>query len=231
MNENDVISFIKTAQESGKIKEGIYQELLGQSVTLDQIERAYDSLTKQESKAQIAHRTNSIILSIAGILVALGVFSFVASNWYALPAIIKVFIIILSSGLFYFLGYIAKNKDLLKTGRVLTFVATLIFGAGIFLIGQIFNLSKHWADGFLLWMLGSLAVAWAEDSYEHYILGLFTGIAGVIGLPFSWFSDDSLFSGFSYAGSLFLLLVALGISFYLSWISNKKVKQINMDIY
>ena len=50
-------------------------------------------------------------------------------------------------------------------------VATLvIFGAGIFLVAQIYHIDEHFPNAFIIWALGALALAWAMPSIAQGIL-------------------------------------------------------------
>lgn len=66
-------------------------------------------------------------------------------------------------------------------GHALVFLGTLLYGAGIWLIAQIFHLSAHWPAGLLLWSLGALAVAWATGSRLHLALAALTLCAWNLG--------------------------------------------------
>ncbi len=37
----------------------------------------------------------------------------------------------------------------------------MFYGAGIWLVAQIYNIDEHYPNGFLFWALGALAMAWA----------------------------------------------------------------------
>ena len=39
-------------------------------------------------------------------------------------------------------------------------LGTLFFGAGIWLVAQIYHIDEHFPNGFLIWGLGALALAW-----------------------------------------------------------------------
>lgn len=94
-----------------------------------------------------------IILSTGAVLVGLGVLSFIASNWDMISKLTKYLIILVG-----FLGVnivsflLEENHP--KTSCSLIYLGALIYGAGIFLIGQIFNFSGHFSFAFLLWAAG-----------------------------------------------------------------------------
>ena len=40
----------------------------------------------------------------------------------------------------------------------------MALGAGIFLVGQIFNLQEHWPGGVMLWAVGAWVAFWLLDA-------------------------------------------------------------------
>jgi uncharacterized membrane protein len=51
-------------------------------------------------------------------------------------------------------------------------LGTMLMGAAIFLVGQIYHLDSHYPDAFLLWSLGALAIAWAKPSLMQAFMAL-----------------------------------------------------------
>ncbi len=100
-----------------------------------------------------------IILTIGAILVGLGIISFIASNWQEIGKAFKLTILVLA-----FLGFASSGRYLEesypRTGRSLVYISVLIFGAGIFLVEQMYNISIHFSKSFLLWSLGVLPMAY-----------------------------------------------------------------------
>lgn len=113
-----------------------------------------------------------VVLTIGALLVGLGVLSFIASNWADMSKLVKLCVII---G-FYIgangVGYKAMEAYP-KTGRSLIYLGALIYGAGIFLVGQMFNLGGNFANAFLLWGAGILPLAWL---YRDMILYIFSQV-------------------------------------------------------
>jgi uncharacterized membrane protein len=102
-------------------------------------------------------------ISILGsILVGVGVILFIASNWSAIPnwgRLLVVFSSMLASyGFGFYLRYEASNYP--KVGASLILLGSLIFGAGMFLIAQIYHITVHYPNGPLLWGLFVLPLAY-----------------------------------------------------------------------
>lgn len=112
------------------------------------------------SSYEIGRKLNFIrvLVTIGAILIGLGILSFIASNWSTLGKVSKLLIIIGSFIGTNSIAYILEGQ-LPKTSRSLNYLGILIYGAGIFLIGQMFHFGGHFTNAFLLWSLGTLPIA------------------------------------------------------------------------
>ncbi|MEK7660048.1 MAG: DUF2157 domain-containing protein, partial [Patescibacteria group bacterium] len=198
MADQQLRIYVQGALAQGKPKEDIYKELLGQGWTIDAIQDAFVvqsstvtvAVPKQEDTSK---RTISIIVTIGAILVGAGVFSFIASNWQDMGRLLKLMIILVSMLISYGAGWYLKEKmHLVKTGEALILLGAIIYGSGIFLVAQMFHVRANWPDGFILWMIGTIAMAFATESYPLLYLALPLGAAALIGHPFG------MFGGFGY---------------------------------
>lgn len=99
-----------------------------------------------------------VVVSVGALLIGLGILSFIASNWEYMSKMLKVVIIISALGGALFTSY-KTEQEYPKTSKAFLYLSTLIYGAGIFLIGQIFQLGGTLSDAFLLWTLGVIASA------------------------------------------------------------------------
>lgn len=99
-----------------------------------------------------------VILIIGAILLGLGVLSFIASNWDKINKISKFLIIIL-----LYLGVNISSYRLRenypKTSQSLLYLGVLVFGSGMFLVGQIFNFGGDFTTAFLLWSIGIIPIS------------------------------------------------------------------------
>lgn len=94
-----------------------------------------------------------VLVTIGSVLIGLGILSFIASNWVYMSKILKVAIIMTALGVSMFSSY-KLEKDFPKTSKALLYLSTLIYGAGIFLMEQIFNFGGEFSRSFLLWTIG-----------------------------------------------------------------------------
>ena len=172
--------------------------------------------TPEELGLRRSDRGIQVLSGLAALLVGLAILLLVGFNWAILPDALKLIAIFITiaathlGGLFlrYRLGQPAKSE-------VVFFLGCLFFGAGIFLVAQIFNLSAENFDGLWWWALGTLPFALLLDGALLHTL--FVGLLGL----YLWFSvlgrlDARVFFGSwrilgnSYLSVPLLALVGLG---------------------
>lgn len=99
------------------------------------------------------------LLWVGAVLVGAGCLTFIASNWSALSSLSKYFLILIGFIGFYLVGW-KLESSLPKTSRSLYYIGGIIFGAGIFLIGQTFHLGGAIYSAFMLWAIGIIPLAY-----------------------------------------------------------------------
>lgn len=128
-----------------------------------------------EPRAAGRDRTVLIFSILGSILVGAGVILFFASNWPRIAASVKVAAIMGAVLGSYAAGYYLQARtEYPRIGQALVLLGGLMYGAAIWLIAQIFHLETHYPNGFLLWAVGLLPVAWAARSLP--VLYLSTGL-------------------------------------------------------
>lgn len=134
-----------------------------------------DSLGERVSSSKII----AAVSVIGALLLGAGVILLVASNWQLISRPAKlgfVFLTILAvNGIGYTLKY---DRGYPKLGAALLFLGALLFGGGIWLVAQIYNISSRDKNGLLYWALGILPVAW--------LLGMETILTLASGLLSAW---------------------------------------------
>ena len=231
MPDPKTIEYIRASLANGRTKEDLYKEFLGLGLSLEVIEQSFlEAVTANEAKEDTQKRTVRIVLTIAVLLIGAGIFSFIAANWQVMGKPLKLMVIIGSMLTSYIAGwYIKTNKQMEKTGMALILLGAIIYGSGIFLVAQMFNIRANWPDGFILWMFGVLALAYALDSYGLYYLAIPLGIISIIGHPFGMF-DAFAHNPFLLTSSI-LLLVATIVCFFVGWSVRRKVPPEFNDYY
>ncbi len=142
-------------------------------VSADQATRLRDYYRLGELDAQASSRFVATILVFGGILVGLGVISFVAANWEMIPPAVRVFCctaLLIGSDWWGWRLWLGppdprlrqgpSHKDYQRWGDVLLLIGTFLLGADIALTAQWFNVGGDGGGLFLGWGLGALALAW-----------------------------------------------------------------------
>ncbi len=113
-----------------------------------------------------------ILTGIGSLIFGLGIMLFFAYNWAALPKAAKLALIfaglLLSHGIAWWLRRKpAEHANLIEGLHLL---GTMMFGAGIWLIAQIYHMDEHYPTALLIWGLGALTLGWAIPSVIQGLL-------------------------------------------------------------
>ena len=145
-----------------------------------------------------------VVVTIGALLVGLGILSFIASNWDGISNLFKLVIIFGVFGGVNLAGYIL-SENYSKTGRSMIYLGTLVYGAGIFLIGQMYNFGGDFPTAFLLWSLGVVPMAFLlKDKYLMLFANLLFGI----------YLNASFDQGFPYAALVGIPVVYLAFNYF-----------------
>ena len=114
-----------------------------------------------------------------------------------------------ATGITYILGYYLSymGTHYTKTGQALILLGSLLYGASIFLLGQVYNLGGTFADAFLIWALPIILLAYTTQFTTIFILA----ITLIYAYIFSVFGEGYGFSGFVIA-DVFIAVVYLSLS-------------------
>ena len=113
-------------------------------------------------------------LSIIGaVLVGLGVILFFASNWDGIDRWPKLAMILgailFAHGLGFYLYYYRDHR---RVGSAMVLLACLIYGAGVHLVGQVYNVDVNDPRLMLFWFLGVFPLVYIVKSQPIQFLGL-----------------------------------------------------------
>jgi uncharacterized membrane protein len=113
-----------------------------------------------------------IFSSMGAVIFGLGVILLIAYNWYEMHRFVKLSLIFLAlaaaHGSAFYLGKKSSSFSALKES--LHLLGTMLFGAGIWLVAQIYNINAHYPTGFLIWSLGALLLGWTLPSVAQGII-------------------------------------------------------------
>ncbi|NEO26531.1 MAG: DUF2157 domain-containing protein, partial [Kamptonema sp. SIO4C4] len=124
-----------------------------------------------------------VLLGLGSILLGLAVITFVAANWQAwtrefkVILLLAIFIAVNSAG-FYFWRY-PRQQWQSRLGQGLLLLGSLLLGANMALMSQMFHQSGPIYQLYLVWGFGVLAMAY---SLRLTLLGMLTGILWAIAL-------------------------------------------------
>jgi uncharacterized membrane protein len=134
-----------------------------------------DRIRAQYPEGKTAAPWGMILFSgLGSALLGLGVILLLAYNWHAIPRGMKLATILGAVASSHVLGLIfLRHEDWRRQlGDVFTVLGSMLFGAGIWLIAQIYHIDEHFPNGFLLWGSGALLMAWAVPSVAQGILAV-----------------------------------------------------------
>lgn len=134
------------------------------------------------SQTELDDRRRSValltLMGVAAFLVGLGALLLVAYNWGAMSDEMKLvitFAILIAAHTAAFVLRFKRHAMILS--EVLYFLGCASYGAGIFLVAQIFHLNAHYPDGIWWWALGVLPFALCLDTPLLHVL--LVGLLGV----------------------------------------------------
>jgi uncharacterized membrane protein len=123
------------------------------------------------------------MLGILGALVAgFGVILFFAANWEEISRPLRVLLLLAGIVAFFAAGFLLSEVrgSHPNIGHACIFLGTILYGASIFLVGQMYNVQAHDPLGFLLWSAGALAMAVIVRSGPIAALGLLSFYAWLV---------------------------------------------------
>jgi uncharacterized membrane protein len=118
-------------------------------------------------------RAVQAIAVIGAIAAGLGVILFFAANWDAISRPARVLVLLAALLGSYAAGWLTLERRPL-VGHALLFLGAIVFGAGIFLVGQMYHVQAHDPLAFALWSAGVAPLAWVLRSRALATLTLLT---------------------------------------------------------
>jgi uncharacterized membrane protein len=101
-----------------------------------------------------------LAISLGGLLLMAGVLLFVSAHWEDLAPSRRFASVVAMVAVFHLGGAYASRSRMEALAIALHGAGSAALGAGIYLSGQIFNMSEHWPAGILMWAAGAW-MAWA----------------------------------------------------------------------
>jgi uncharacterized membrane protein len=96
---------------------------------------------------------------VGGLLIAAAFLAFVAAHWIELARVARLVVLFSGSVVAFGLGGWFARGGRPVLADLCAGIGSIIFGAGIALVGQMYHLGEDFAGGMLLWAVGALAAA------------------------------------------------------------------------
>ena len=111
-------------------------------------------------------RAASALAVVGAAAVGFGVIGFLAANWEAMSHGLRLALITAAVGGAYAAGYELRDRTgrLPRVGEALYLLGVLLFGAALFLVGQMYHVEAHEPLALLVWAVAAAVVALAVRS-------------------------------------------------------------------
>lgn len=113
-----------------------------------------------------------VVAIVGGLLIAAAFLAFVAAHWTELARLLRLAILLAGIVAAYGLGAWLARADRPVLADLCAGVGSIIFGAAIALVGQMYHLGGDFAGGMLLWAIGALAAAALTGSRGAFAVAL-----------------------------------------------------------
>ena len=115
---------------------------------------------RDSDEADRGSRLVTVLAVLGALLVGVGVITFFAANWQVIPKWVKVSLVFGSIVVSYAVGYYLafEKQNYPRVGRAIIFLGSILYGAGIWLVAQIFHINAHYPDGVLFWAIGIVPI-------------------------------------------------------------------------
>lgn len=135
----------------------------------------------------------AFLYGLGGLLIGGGVIAFIGYNWEQIPDSLKIVTALALMLLFQGAGYHWIQGPRPALGHGLLLIGTVLFGANIGLIAQVYDISGHWSGGFGIWAFGATALAYVVGSVPIMLIAVFAGASAFFGA----LGDDRVLWSFS----------------------------------
>ncbi len=127
-------------------------------------------LRERHPPPAFGERVRAILTVLGALLLGLGVILLLAYNWSEMHRYIKLTLVLGTLAAAHGAALVAAGRDKPVLAEGLHALGSMLFGAGIWLIAQMYHIDDHYPNAFLFWGLGALALAWALPSIAQALL-------------------------------------------------------------
>jgi uncharacterized membrane protein len=187
------------------VEKGIITEEIKQKIADFYIQEA-------PAKADMKSKAPLLLVSLACILLGIGLFMFYAANWQYMDPAFKFVQVLFVIILIYTTSYYFLNRPGFEHfGRAFLVLGMVSFGVGIALVAQIFNIPPQGGTGLLIWTVGTLLMSGLmREKWGYYLASV---------IAFIWTSQEF----FAYQHHNFLFPVIALILLWAFYQSKAKI--------
>ncbi len=173
----------------------------------------YERLNARYPIASAKGRIITILITVGAVMVGLGSLLFIAAHWSEISVYGKLSLIFFSIITSHFAGwwFQFKKGNRPKLGAAFFLLGCFFYGSGIWLVSQIFNISGDYAQGLLLWSIGTTATALATGSGMLAVMS--TLLIGSWAIANSGSAYDASYSMFNIFTSLLGIVTSIYVSY------------------
>ena len=215
---------VKILVDKNSTEEQIYLDLLQKGFKIKEIELAIQATHK--SKIDIQSQGIVLIVLFGSISIGLAAISFIASNWNYFGDFGKIGVITGGLLLAYGGAVYTQSIGLVRVYNGLLLLAQLVFGAGVFLIGEILSTQIAIQISFLIWIIGVVVASYLLQSSVLRWFMLMLSIVFIFSIPeffyiYDWYRREYII--YSILG----LILSFEIFYYVA----NKLKGIDYSKY
>ncbi len=136
----------------------------------EQILARYGASYPEEGKNK--DRGYLILMSLAALMIGLGVIVVIGANWDEIPRWIRMSLMFVIVAITNGAGLYKFKQGEVGAAGVILLLGSLFYGAAIMLIAQIYHLGEHFPNGIFLWALGVVPVGMLLGNRAIIFIGL-----------------------------------------------------------
>lgn len=145
-----------SAEASSWVQKGI--------ISVDQADRILEMYGTELPSGREKSAGYYVLLAIAALFMGLALIVLLSANWEQIPRMVRMTTLIAATLAVNCVGLHFFKQGRFDAGRIWFFSGSLVYGAAIFLIAQIYHLGEHYPDGVFYWALGVMPIALLTDS-------------------------------------------------------------------
>lgn len=136
-------------------------------------------------------RAVGALATVGGLAIGVGVVLFFAANWDGIPRLARLVLLVAAVAGAYAAGFeLREHRSRPALGTSLFLVGVLLYGASLFLVGQMYNVEAHDPLALLLWAGGAAATALVVHSRAIAAVAV-SAFGGWLGFEYALASEDA----------------------------------------